>query len=79
MSETLLSELRVGQAGLIVRLRLEGAPRRRLMEMGLVHGERIEVMRIAPLGDPIEYLIKNYRLSLRKQDAKLIQVEVQHG
>jgi Fe2+ transport system protein FeoA len=79
VSEISLSDLRVGQAGLIVSLRLEGAARRRLMEMGLVRGERIEVMRIAPLGDPIEYLIKNYRLSLRKQDAKLIQVEVQHG
>ena len=79
MTETLLSELRVGQAGLIVKLSMEGAARRRLMEMGLVRGERIEVMRIAPLGDPIEYLIKNYRLSLRKQEAKLIQVEVQHG
>lgn len=71
-----LSTLKVGQGGVIVRLEAEGAAKQRFMEMGLVRGERIEVKRQAPLGDPVEYLIKDYRLSLRKREARLVLVEV---
>lgn len=78
MQSVPLSELAIGQAGAIVRLAVEGAARHRLMEMGLVRGERIEVMRTAPLGDPVEYQIKGYRLSLRKEEARLVLVEVQN-
>ena len=73
-----LNELKVGQAGQIAKLEASGAARHRLMEMGMIRGERIEVMRMAPLGDPLEYQIKGYRLSLRKDEARQILVEVEN-
>jgi Fe2+ transport system protein FeoA len=51
--------------------------RRRLLDMGLTTGETVTVERAAPLGDPIEVLVKGYHLSLRKQEANQILVEVQ--
>lgn len=71
-----LSELKVGQAGLIVKLAATGGFRQRLLDLGLVRGERIEVKRVAPLGDPVEYCIKDYRLSMRKREAGSVLVEV---
>jgi len=50
--------------------------RRRLMDMGLVPGEAVQVVKVAPLGDPIEVTVKSYCLSLRKQEAEGIAVEV---
>jgi ferrous iron transport protein A len=44
--------------------------------MGFVRGTKIEVKRIAPLGDPVEYSIKDYRLSMRRREAKSVVVEV---
>ncbi|MEX1248102.1 MAG: ferrous iron transport protein A [Anaerolineales bacterium] len=77
MQAALLSELKTGQTGRILKLAAKGADRQRLLVMGLVRGERIEVVRVAPLGDPVEYQIKGYRLSLRKREAQLVLVEVQ--
>lgn len=72
-----LQQLAVGQQARIVRIGGEKATRRRLLDMGLVTGETVTVARVAPLGDPIEVLIKGYHLSLRKQEAGQIAVEVQ--
>lgn len=72
----LLNQLRPGQAGRIVRVSGRTAIRRRLLEMGLVRGETIMVERVAPLGDPVEFAIKGYHLSLRRQDAANIEVEL---
>jgi ferrous iron transport protein A len=72
-----LQQLAVGQQATIVRIGGEKATRRRLLDMGLVTGETVTVARVAPLGDPIEVLIKGYHLSLRKQEAGQITVEVQ--
>ncbi len=70
-----LSELKKGQSGRIRKLSCSGALKSKLIEMGVLNGERIQVLRIAPLGDPIEVLIKQYKLSLRKKDAEGILVE----
>jgi Fe2+ transport system protein FeoA len=70
-----LSQLKVGESGTIVRINLKGATRQRLLAMGLVTGETIHVDRIAPLGDPIDFVVKHYHLSLRKADAGEILVE----
>jgi Fe2+ transport system protein FeoA len=51
------------------------ALRRRLLDMGVVPGEEIEVIRIAPLGDPVEYMVRGYRLSLRRSEAAQVLVE----
>ena len=71
-----LNRLNPGQAGRIVRVGGQAAVRRRLLELGLVRGELITVERVAPLGDPVEFTIKGYHLSLRRRDAARIEVEV---
>jgi Fe2+ transport system protein FeoA len=73
-----LSDLHPGEFGMINKLSLSGNPRQRMMAMGFVKGESVKVIRKAPLGDPIEFEIKNYKLSLRKSEAALIEVEVPH-
>ncbi len=72
----LLNELRPGQRGVIRRVRGVGAFRRRLLDMGLLPGEEIAAIRLAPLGSPVEYCIKNYHLALRPSDASLVDIEV---
>lgn len=70
-----LSELKVGESSIIVKLNIKGAARQRFLAMGLVKGETILVKRVAPLGDPIDFVIKDYHLSLRKTEADEILVE----
>jgi len=71
-----LHELKVGQHGIVVRVGGQGPVRRRIMDMGLVSGTEVKVVRVAPLGDPIEFKVKGYNLSLRKDEASNIIVEV---
>jgi len=71
-----LTDLKPGQSGKILEIWATGPFKRRLMDMGLVSGADITVEKIAPLGDPIEVFIKQYRLSLRKGEAAKIDVEV---
>ncbi len=80
MTNTLpLSQLKPGQQGTIVQVGGNGQIRRRYLEMGFVKGETILVERFAPLGDPIEYQVKGYHLSLRKSDAENILVQLIAG
>jgi Fe2+ transport system protein FeoA len=69
-----LRDLRPGERGVVVGW-AGGAPPIRLLEMGVMQGTEIEVVRLAPLGDPIEIKLRGYRLSLRKQEAEQIAVE----
>lgn len=72
-----LSNLKPGEQGRILKLDSSIGPiRRRLMDMGVIVGETIKVEKVAPLGDPIEVTIKSYSLSLRKNEAKGIEIEV---
>lgn len=70
-----LDQLGRGQSGRIFRVGGRPAARRRLLELGVVRGETIALERAAPLGDPHEYLIKGYHLSLRQREAATITVE----
>ncbi|EKF85635.1 FeoA family protein [Methanobacterium formicicum] len=72
-----LNNLKQGETGKITSFKGKGEVRKHLMEMGLVRGSDIKVERVAPLGDPIEVKIKGYSLSLRKEDAKKIEIEIQ--
>ncbi len=74
--ETTLDQLARGAQAVIVRVGGERALRRRLLDMGLVIGETVTLRAVAPLGDPLELLVKGYRLSLRKAEARQIVVEV---
>jgi len=70
-----LSMLRPGEYGKITHIGAIGPIKRRLMDMGVLVGEKVKVEKIAPLGDPIEVTIKNYNLSIRKKEAERIIVE----
>ena len=70
-----LDQLLPGQRAIIQRIGGKGAFRRRVMDMGLVSGVEIEMIKAAPLGDPIEYRLKGYHLSLRRAEARVIVVE----
>ena len=70
-----LSALRPGQRATIVHVGGHGPIRRRYVEMGIVKGETVQVERVAPLGDPVEYVVKGYHLSLRREEAGQIMVE----
>lgn len=71
-----LSDLEPGEKGIITKVVGIGATRRRMLDMGLVRGTEIAVIRRAPLGDPVEFLLKGYRLSLRREEAEKVFVEV---
>lgn len=73
---TRLVDLKPGEKARVVHVGVKGPAGRRYREMGLVRDEVIEVVRVAPLGDPIEIEVKGYNLSLRKEEASLIIVEV---
>ena len=70
-----LDSLATGQSGRIAKLDLKPSEGQRLTEMGLTVGATVKVLRLAPLGDPIEILVRGYHLSLRKAEARLIGVE----
>ena len=70
-----LKDAQVGQAVTVARLHGEGAVKRRIMDMGITKGVEIFVRKVAPLGDPIELTVRGYELSLRKEDAEMIEVE----
>lgn len=71
-----LSQLRKDETGIIVRLNSRGALRQRLLDMGVVTGAEIRLKHKAPLGDPLEFTVKDYQISLRKEEATEIIVEV---
>jgi len=70
-----LDELAPGRAARIVGLRGHSPFKKRLLEMGLVRGELIHKVKLAPLADPAEYILKDYHLSLRREEARDVLVE----
>ncbi len=70
-----LRDVKTGSTVKVVKLHGEGAIKRRIMDMGITKGTEIFVRKVAPLGDPVEVTVRNYELSIRKADAKLIEVE----
>jgi len=69
-----LAELQTGQKGTITKVKGRGVFRRRIMDMGFIHGKEVTVIKSAPLQDPIEYLILGYNVSLRRTEAELIEI-----
>lgn len=70
-----LKDVRVGQTVKVKKLTGEGPVKRRIMDMGITKGVEIYVRKVAPLGDPMELLIRGYELSVRKADAEMVIVE----
>lgn len=70
-----LKEVPVGSSASVVKIRGEGATKRRIMDMGITKGTTVAVRKVAPLGDPIQLTVRGYELSIRKADAELIEVK----
>lgn len=73
---TTLDHLVPGQAAKVKKVGGKGAVRRRLMDMGITRGVEIAVVKTSPLGDPVEYRLRGYSLSLRKAEAQMIEITV---
>jgi Fe2+ transport system protein FeoA len=69
-----LSDLHPGDEGLVSQVLAEGRIRQRLLEMGFIRGAHLKVEKLAPLGDPMELIIKGYHLSLRREESECILV-----
>ncbi len=69
-----LNDLKIGSSAVITAVRGEGALRLRLLDMGLIPGTKVSVIKIAPLGDPIEISLRGYELTIRREHAKEIDV-----
>ncbi len=69
-----LNEVKVGETVTVTKINGQGAVKKRIMDMGVTKGIEIYVRKVAPLGDPVEVTVRGYELSLRKEDAKIIEV-----
>ena len=70
-----LRDTKPGETVKVVKLNGSGAVKRRIMDMGITKGVEVYVRKIAPLGDPVEFTVRGYVLSLRKEDAEMVEVE----
>lgn len=70
-----LKNAKIGSTVKVIKVHGEGPVRRRIMDMGITKGVEIYVRKLAPLGDPIEMMVRGYELSLRKDDADMIEIE----
>ena len=70
-----LDRLGVGHSGIVTSVGGQGALRKRLLDMGLTPKVLVSVRKIAPMGDPIELTLRGYTLTLRREDAKSIEVQ----
>ena len=70
-----LRDVPVGQSSTVLRIHGDGAVKRRIMDMGITKGTEIYVRKVAPLGDPVEVTVRGYELSVRKEDAEIIEMQ----
>lgn len=71
-----LKEMKPGQSGQVISIGESGPLKRRIMDMGITPGTAVKVIKVAPLGDPVEINIRGYELSLRKEEAARIEVKM---
>ena len=69
-----LREVKIGEPVKVVKLHGEGPVKRRIMDMGITKGIPVYIRKVAPQGDPVEVTIRGYELSLRKDDAQMVEV-----
>ena len=73
-----LKGISIGSTVKVKRINGEGSLKRHIMDMGITKGVPIYVRKVAPLGDPIQITVRGYELSLRKEDAEMVEVECPH-
>lgn len=71
-----LAEMKPGEFGVVTKVNGTGNIKYRLIDMGVVKGSRLQVIKYAPMGDPIEIKVKGFTLALRKNEAAMIEVEM---
>ncbi|MEI2693268.1 MAG: FeoA family protein [Anaerolineae bacterium] len=71
-----LDQLQPGETAQVRKVGGQGALRRRLMDMGVTSGAAVAVVKVSPLGDPVEYRVRGYSLTLRRSEAQLIEVSL---
>ncbi|MBO7163739.1 MAG: ferrous iron transport protein A [Spirochaetaceae bacterium] len=71
-----LRDLKPGETAKVVTINAEGAFKRRIMDMGITTGVSIKLVKVAPLGDPVEVTVRGYQLSLRKEEAASLEMEL---
>lgn len=69
-----LRDVKIGATVTVTKINGEGAVKRRIMDMGITKGVEVKIIKVAPLGDPIELLVRGYELSIRKADADMIEI-----
>lgn len=72
---TTLRDIPVGGSAKVIKLTGTGAVKRRIMDMGLTKGAEVKVVKVAPLGDPLQLNVRGYELSIRKDEAETVEVE----
>ena len=70
-----IDDLQIGQQGTITTVGGEGALRLRFLDMGLIPGTKVQLRKVAPMGDPIQILVRGYELTIRREDAKKIGIQ----
>ena len=70
-----LGDAAVGSTVIVAKITGDAAYKRRIMDMGITKGSELYIRKVAPLGDPVEITVRGYELSLRKEDAQMIEVE----
>ncbi len=73
---TTLADLVVGQEAVVTQVAADGHLAQQLMQMGLVEGTPVKLVRLAPMGDPMEIAVRGFRLSLRRTDANAVRVSL---
>ncbi len=71
-----LLDMKPGEQAIVKKIRGRGPLKRRFMDMGIVEGTKLHFIKVAPLGDPLQISVKSYELSIRKEDAANIEVEM---
>lgn len=69
-----LRDVKVGETATVKKIHGAGALKKRIMDMGITKGTAIYVRKVAPLGDPVEVTVRGYELSLRKEDADILEM-----
>ena len=69
-----LKDAKIGDTVKVVKLHGEGPVKRRIMDMGITKGVEVYIRKVAPLGDPMEVTVRGYELSIRKNDAEMIEI-----
>lgn len=75
-SQLTMKQMKPGQQGVVVKVNVTGALKRRLFDMGITPGAEVVMRKTAPLGDPIEINIRGYELSVRKSEAEAVLVKL---